>query len=569
MTDQILTASTVITLDDATPRAEAVAVSGDRIAAVGALADLREAFPSAALVDTGGAALLPGFVEPHGHPFVSGVATEPPARSIAPWDVPTWADVEAVFAEALATTEPSAPLWFAGFDALLHQHPKPEAAELDRIFGDRIAIITDNSGHGVYFNTAVIKSHGWDINAPEDPVAGSFGRNPDGTLNGHGFELPVLLAVTEPLLDKLGNPLASAAGFYARMSRAGYTSTTDMAYDPAYKLAYEALASAPSNPLRVAMWEMSITDSYPDPTTFALGAEWLAKVGVKLWTDGSPWVGNIATSFPYLSTPATQVAGIDPAVAGGARSLNYTRAQLDDILDRAAPHEWSMSFHANGDLAIDLALDAYEDALHRHHLLGTDHRWRLEHLGAGRREQFDRAASLGVHLSLAPFQYNYWGDLLDGQMFDHEIGSQWQRFADAVASGAVVSLHNDGAASPPTPVTNVQTAVTRLTRTRRVHGANQAIPLDVALRAQTIDAARTSRRDHLVGSISVGKLADFVELTADPFTVDPTELAEAAQVTGTWVGGNRVDLDQFIAAVSSSDNSGHAHLSGRRQPCCR
>jgi predicted amidohydrolase YtcJ len=133
----------------------------------------------------------------------------------------------------------------------------------------------------------------------------------------------------------------------------------------------------------------------------------------------------------------------------------------------------------------------------------------------------------------------------------------------------VVSLHNDGAASPPTPVINVQTAVTRLTRARHVHGANQTIPLDVALRAQTIDAARTSRRDHLVGSISVGKLADFVELTADPYTVDPTELAEAARVTGTWVGGNRVDLDQFIAAVNSSDNSEHAHLNGKRQPCCR
>ncbi|BAX91758.1 amidohydrolase [Mycobacterium shigaense] len=569
MADQILTASTVITLDDATPRAEAVAVSGDRITAVGSLADLREAFPSATVVDTGAAALLPGFVEPHGHPLVSGLATEPLVRSIAPWDAPTWADVEAAFAEALASTDPSVPLWFAGFDSLLHRHHKPEATELDRIFGDRIAVVTDNSGHAVYFNTAVIKSHGWDVNVPQDPVAGSFGRNADGTLNGHGFETPVLLAVTQPLLDKLGNPLTSAAEFYARMSRAGYTSATDMTYDPAYQQAYEALASVPSSPLRIAMWEVSLTDSYPYPTTFALGEEWLAKIGVKLWTDGSPWVGNIATSFPYLSTPATRVAGIDPAVAGGARSLNYTRDQLDDILDRAAPHGWSMSFHANGDLAIDLALDAYEDALRRHNLLGADHRWRLEHLGAGRREHFERAASLGVHVSLAPFQYYYWGDLLDGQMFDSEIGSQWQRFADAVASGAVVSLHNDGGVSPPSPVINVQTAVTRRTRSRRVHGANQTIGLDVALRAQTINAARTSRRDHLVGSISAGKLADFVELTADPYTVDPADLAEAVQVTGTWVGGGRVDLDQFIDAVSRADNSEHAHLSGKRQPCCR
>ncbi len=198
------------------------------------------------------------------------------------------------------------------------------------------------------------------------------------------------------------------------MSRGGYTSTSDMTYDPKFAAGYEALAAAPSCPLRVSMWEMSITDTYSEPTTFAAGESWLTKTGVKLWTDGSPWVGNIAISFPYLDTEATRTAGIDPATAGGAHSMNYTRAQLDAILDNAAPKGWQMAFHANGDLALDLALDAYEDALNRHGLLGTDHRWRLEHCGAGTRAHFDRAARLGVHVSMAPFQYYYWGELLDG-----------------------------------------------------------------------------------------------------------------------------------------------------------
>ncbi|MFY1599614.1 amidohydrolase family protein, partial [Micromonospora sp. WMMD737] len=289
----------------------------------------------------------------------------------------------------------------------------------------------------------------------------------------------------------------------------------------------------------------------------------------KLWTDGSPWVGNIAISFPYLDTEATRTAGIDPATAGGPQSMNYTREQLDAILDRAAPAGWQMAFHANGDLALDLALDAYEAALDRHGLLGTDHRWRLEHCGAGTRAQFDRAARLGVHVSLAPFQYYYWGDLLDGAMFDHKHGARWQAFGDAVASGACVSLHNDGSVSPPTPVINVATAATRRTRAGTVHDAEQAIPLDEAWRAQTINAARTLHRDHLVGSISVGKLADFVELSADPWAVDPAELIERVQVTGTWLGGRRIDLDEFLAAVSAGDNSAHTHLG--EQPgtgCC-
>ena len=569
MSKKILTAATVITMDPNRPRAEAVAVSDGRIVAVGSVAQCQAQCPDAELIDTGAAALLPGLVEPHSHPVMSGIATQPPARSIAPWDAPTWSDVEAIFADAKANTDPSTPLLFAGFDALLHKRPSPKAAELDRIFGDRPAVVTDNSGHGVYFNTAVIKQHGWDGTAPPDPVGGHFGRNPDGSLDGQGFETPVLITVAGPVLAALGNPLVSAAHYYAWMARGGYTSTSDMTYDPKFKAAYEALAAAPSCPLRVSMWEMSTTDTYNDVETFSAADTLLTKQGVKLWTDGSPWIGNIAISFPYLSTEATRTAGIDPAVAGGRESMNYSLDQLSAVLDVAAPAGWQMAFHANGDLAVELALDAYEGALRRHDLLGSDHRWRLEHLGAGTRTQFERAARLGVHVSMAPFQYYYWGDLLDGQIFDHEHGSQWAAFADAVAAGAVVSLHNDGSVSPPTPVLNIATAVTRRTRAGTVHGDNQRITLDQALRAHTIDAARTLHRDRLIGSLEVGKLADFTELAADPYAVDPERLAEKATVSGTWLSGERIDLASFVGAISGTDPAAHAHLADHpRHTCC-
>jgi predicted amidohydrolase YtcJ len=568
MPDRILTAATVITMDDAVPRAEAVAVSVGRIVAVGSLAECRAALPNAEVVNTGAAALLPGFVEPHGHPLVSGIATQAPARSIAPWDAPTWADVQAIYADAMTNSDPAEPLWFAGYDALLLQRPSPKAADLDEIFGDRVVIVTDNSGHGVYFSSALIRNNGWDVAPPPDPVAGRYGRNADGSLNGQGFELPVVLAVTGPLLASMGNPLIAAARYYAEMSRGGYTSCSDMTYDPKFRAGYEALAAATSCPLRVSMWEVSTSDTYSEPETFATSGDWLHKAGVKLWTDGSPWVGNIAISFPYLDTETTRTAGIDPAVAGSAASMNYTRGQLDAILDKAVPAGWQMAFHANGDLALDLALDAYEDALTRHGVLGTDHRWRIEHAGAGTRAHFDRAARLGVHVSMSPFQYYYWGDLLDGQIFDHQHGSQWAAFADAVASGACVSFHNDGSVSPPAPVNNIATAVSRRTRAGGVHGAEQAISLDDALRAQTINAARTLRREHLVGSISVGKLADFVELTADPYTVDPAQLAEAARVTGTWLSGTRIDLDAFLGSVGDVDHSEHAQLTAHAKPGC-
>ncbi|WP_336088017.1 amidohydrolase [Nocardia sp. SSK8] len=549
MSDVVLVARTVITMDPARPRAEAVAVSGGRVVEVGSVARCRTAVAAdAPVVDTGAAALLPGFVEPHGHPFLGGVSTQPPVGLIAPWVAPTWADVVAVFQRALASTDPAEPLVFSGFDALLHEHAAPDAAELDQIFGDRLAAVLDNSGHAIYFGTALIERYGWAETPPPDPEGGHFGRKPDGSLDGQGFEVPVLGAVMYPLIEHLDDPLRAGALFLAEMSRAGYTSTSDMAYNPDQKPAYEALVATVSCPLRVSLWEMSTTDTYVETDTFAAGDEMLRKAGVKLWTDGSVWVGSAATSYPYLDSEATRRANIDPRTAGGTGALNYSRADLDAILDKAAPAGWQMSFHSNGDLAVELALDAYEAALRRYDLLGTDHRWRIEHVGGATRAQLDRAASLGLYLSMSPFQTYFWGDLLDGQIFDHAHGSRWQPTGDALATGACVSLHNDGPVSPPSPLTNIQTVVTRRTRAGTVHGADQAIPLDAALRAQTIDAARTLRREHLVGSIEIGKLADFVELSADPYAIDPTQLA-TIEVRGTWLGGHRIDLDAFLAGL--------------------
>ncbi|MCX6480598.1 MAG: amidohydrolase family protein, partial [Mycobacterium sp.] len=161
-------------------------------------------------------------------------------------------------------------------------------------------------------------------------------------------------------------------------------------------------------------------------------------------------------------------------------------------------------------------------------------------------------------------------DLLDGQMFDHAHGAPWQAFGDAAASGAVVSFHNDGSVSPPSPILNIATAVTRRTRSGAVHAPQQTMTHDQALRAHTIDAARTLHRDTLVGSIAPGKLADFTELAADPYSVDPVSLAQKAAVMGTWLGGERVDLDAFVAAVGGADAAPHAHLGAKsgHRGCC-
>ena len=502
-------------------------------------------------------------------PWLSGIGTQAPAHWIAPYvGYETWHDVEALFTKLDAETPAGQGLMFNGLDRLLQQVAEPTNTDLDVFFPHRPVCVLDNSGHELYFNSAMIEMVGWtDHKPPPDPAGARFGRNADGTSNGRAYEVAATFAVVDALMAKvIPHPLLSAAQWYQLMAKNGITATSDMTYSTDMLKGYLALASGKDCPLRISLYHMSIDDDAGEKLGVPVPDAMLRKQGIKLWADGSPWVGTIANSYPYLDTETVRNAGI-PLGPGGESMMNYTRAQLDEILEKYAPMGWQMAFHVNGDVGLDIVLDAYEKALIDNHLMGTDHRWRVEHCGGCRGDQFRRAAEMGVAVSLGPFQFIYWGDLLDGQMFPPEIGAQWMRWGDAVRAGARVSFHNDGMVSPPLPSLNIQAAITRATSSGAIHGPEQIIGLDDALKCETIDAAYTLHRDHEIGSIEVGKFADFVELSKDPYLADPMRLSSEVEVKGTWVGGRRIDLDAFLAEVKAVDPTEHAHLAKAHKGC--
>jgi len=561
---QILKASTIITMDEKNPRAEAVAFDTvtKKITAIGLLSDVQAKSPQANITDLGSTVLMPGFIEPHGHPATGGIMTQSPAIWIAPpQGYKTWDQVKAKILKEDAQAPAGTPLIFNGVDKLLQQAPIPTRDILDSLTpSGRAIIVFDNSGHAVYFNTATTKLLGWaNAKPPKDPVGGTFGRNADGTSNGVSLEVPAIMTIAMPFMTKaVPHPLIPVASFYAYMSSFGITSSSELTYNSGQYKAYLALASVPDSPLRISVYHMSTEPdaakevTWPDPSM-------VRKNGIKLWADGTPWLGTVAQSFPYLENARTKNAQI---IIGplGEKGMNYTRMQLDQILDKYVPLGYQMSFHCNGDVGFDVVLDAYEHALAKHKLLGTDHRWRVEHLGAAREDQFKRAASLGVTVSMAPFQYIYWGDLLDGTMFESSIGSQWQAIGSAFAAGVHPSFHNDGPVSPPNVLLNIQSMVTRTTDSGKVHGANQAVTMDQALKAVTINGAYQLKRDNEVGSLEVGKYADFVELSADLTKVNPLEITDKVKVQGTWVGGKKIDLKKFMEEANAIDPSQHQDL---------
>jgi len=563
-TDTILKAASIITMNDASPRAEAVGIDSGTglITAVGTLADVQTAAPDVAVTDLGSDVLLPGFIDAHSHPALGGMVTQSPAYWISPYmGYPAYSDVQA-FWKKLDTQMPAGQaLLFNGLDRLLQGAPELTNTDLDAFFPSRPVVVIDNSGHEAYFNSATITLNGWaDGKPPADPVGARYGRNDDGTSNGRAYETAAVLgAVAKVLAEAVPHPLQSLARFFALMSGNGITMTTEHTFENNLLQGYEACSSVPGTPVRVALYHMSIEADCGEKLAISAPADLLWKQGIKLWADGSPWVGTIASSFPYLDSPVVRNAEI-PLGPGGEAMMNYTRAELDKVLTEYAPLGWQFAFHVNADVRLNIVLDAYEHALVTNGLMGTDHRWRVEHVGGCRGVQFDRAASLGVSISLLPAQFIYWGDLLVGQMFPTEIGSQWMRGGDAFRSGALVTFHNDGSVSPPIPLLNIQCMVTRRTPSGTLHGSEQQVSLDDAIRAHTINAARQLFRDKDLGSIEVGKRADLVQLSADPYTVDSDKLTEQVKVNGTWLNGAKTDPDAFLAHISSIDPTEHQGL---------
>ncbi|BBZ49572.1 amidohydrolase [Mycobacterium heidelbergense] len=527
--DAVIT-GTILTVDDARPTAEALAVADGRIVAVGALSDVADHIgPNTHTIDVGDGCVMPGFVEAHGHPLMEAIALSDRIVDIRPVTISDADDVvEAVAREA--KTRGSAGAYLNGWDPLLQNGlPEPTLAWLDEIAPDGPLVIIHNSGHKAYFNSQAARLNCLTRDTP-DPKGAKYGRDGQGELDGTAVEtgavFPLLGGAITP-----GDYPAMLRAECARLNRAGLTTCSEMAFDPGFRPLVEQLRGELT--VRLRTYEISNPQMHTDATP-GEGDDMLRQVGIKIWVDGSPWVGNIALSFPYLDTAATRTIGVPPGSCGHA---NYTREQLTEIVGAYFPRGWPMACHVHGDAGVDTILDVYEQALQRNPR--DDHRLRLEHVGAIRPDQLQRAADLGVTCSIFVDQIHYWGDVLVDGLFGPERGSRWMPAGSAVATGMRISLHNDPPVTPEEPLRNISVAATRTAPSGRVLAPEERLTVEQAIRAQTIDAAWQLFADDIVGSLQVGKYADLVVLSADPRTVPPERIADL-DVRATYLAGRQV-----------------------------
>jgi len=557
--DTIYHGGTIITIDDAQPTAEAVAVKDGTILAVGKKADVLKTQGNATkLVDLNGGTMLPGFVDAHGHVMGGGLQALS-ANILAPPDgevkdiaslQQTLKDWMSEHQEAVGKIE--LVVGFGYDNAQLAELRHPTRQDLDAVSKDLPVLLLHQSGHLIAVNSKALELGGITAETPNPPGGviqrGEGGKEPNGVLE-ETAAFPLLIK----LLGRVG-PEGSAT--FARAGADlwvsfGYTTAQDGRTMPDALQTLKAVADAGDFKIDVVSYPDVLVDremikKEVSPTyknRFRVG-------GAKLTIDGSPQGFTAWRDRPYYKP----VGNYPPGYAGYAAA---TPEQVGDAIDWAFANNIQILTHANGEAASD-QLIAYIAAAKKKHG-GEDRRPVLIHGQFLREDQVDAFNHFGIMPSLFPMHTYYWGDWHRDHTVGPELADNISPTGWCVKRGMKFSTHHDAPVAFPDSMRVLDATVTRRSRSGDIIGPAQRVDVLTALKAMTIWPAWQHFEEETKGSIETGKLADFVVLDKNPLEVDP-ETLDQIKVTETIKEGVTV---YDIKTKKSADATRSRDLRGR------
>jgi predicted amidohydrolase YtcJ len=521
--DLVVINGRVLTSDPSLPRAEAFAVKGGRFVAVGSTTDVRNlATARTQVIDAQRMTVVPGFIDTHSHP--SGVQELYGVNT----NLRTVREIQAAIKQKAENTAPE--VWVTGFmfDDTKLDRPLTRK-DLDEATTDHPVSVAHRGGHTNFYNTKAFELAGITKDTP-DPDDGRFFKE-HGELNGRVAENArnVFNRVgkretftPEQQRDRARKGMAHMSKLF---NAAGLTSVHNAGTSQDQILAYEDCRRNGELTHRAYMMIRS-TQAYNGLKAANIytgfGDEWIRVGGVKFVADGSASERTMRMSTPYVGTTDYGI-------------LTMTQQELYDAIDDAHSHNFQVGVHANGDVTIDMVLKAYERALQK--WPDPNRRHRIEHCTLVNPDLIRRIQANGV-IPTPFWTYVYyhgekWAEYGDEKvrwMFAH------RSFLDA---GIRVPGASDYTPGPFEPLMAIQSLVTRKDYKGRVWGANQKVTVDEALTITTLNGAYASYEEALKGSITAGKLADFVVLEKDPHDVNPDEILNI-KVNRTVIGGKTV-----------------------------
>lgn len=525
--DTIYLHGNLLTVDDAHPKAQAVAIEGGRILAVGqdvAIAGLRG--PQTRIVDLAGKTMIPGFVDGHSH--VGDLAAVWRLADLSPAPVGVTgsiADLQRVMRTAVDANSGPADSMVVGLgydDSLMIERRHPSLDDLDAISTTRPVCVVHVSGHLARCNRAGLRRLGLDASSP-DPKGGRLGRDAAGQLNGALDEQAVGLvfaAMPPPSAAEMMKALDEVQTYYASQ---GYTTAQDgQTSSPAVVGLLQAASRAGALRIDIAAYvKWTLVDEVVARQGVKIGAPYVGRLkfaGVKISEDGSPQGKTAFLTQPYLHPPP----GAGPDYRGYP---TLPGPELDAWFDKFMSRGWQVQTHCNGDACIDLVLAAITKAYGAHPGAEAT-RPVVVHSQVTRPDQLQAYRRLKIFPTFFAEHTYYWGDWHRDETLGPARAAFISPTGDAERMGLKFSLHTDAPVVPPSAMHVWWSAVNRETRSGQVLGPAQRISPQTALKALTIWPAWQHFDEAIKGSITPGKYADLVILDADPTRIDPRRIKD-------------------------------------------
>ncbi|HEY77279.1 MAG TPA: amidohydrolase family protein [Thermoflexia bacterium] len=508
--DLALRNANIITMNPRQPRAEALAVRGGHIVAVGAWEEVAPHAEGVPVLDLGGKAVLPGLIDTHVHFLWT-------ALSLAALDVSGAEDhtaLRAIVRRAVANTPPGEMILGMGFTeyALDTAAFGPIIDVLDEVAPENPVYLIGVTGH-----TSAVNSLALALLNPQGTLEGVMrdGRGrPNGLLRGRANSLAF-----DVLGERFGAGERAAAMIRLAIEKAHAAGITTL-HALEGNLAGEGksdeavvrfLEAMPTLPLRFVLYYQTMNVE----RVIELG---LPRIGGCILLDGDVGPRTAALSEPYADDPENY--GV----------LYHTQEEVDAFVLKAHRVGLQVAMHAVGDAAVEQALNAYEAALTAYPR--DDHRHRIEHCEIIREDQIQRAQRLGVALAIQPPFNHYWPHTVYYPSLGEERAWKVDPVRTLMRPGLLVAGGSDSTVTPLGPLIGVHAAVNHSNPAERVS-------VQEGLELYTINAARIAFQEADRGSLEVGKLGDLVVLAADPFRVDPGEIKEIP-IEMTVIGGEIV-----------------------------
>ena len=524
----------VITMDDQQPRAEAVfANDAGKILFVGKEEKAKSLYPNAKVIDLGDKVIMPGFIEQHLHPFLGALTLSMPVIAPEEWQLPerTWpavtghqeyiAALKAVEAEL---ADPTEVLWTWGYNNFFHGELTRQA--LDTISNTRPIGVWHRSAHEFYVNSAFIERYG--LNQKDIDALGSEVQGQSDLAKGHFWEGGALIYLLPRIYKDLGNKERFEFGLnqmVEMLHQKGVTAYNEPgAFIPQEMTeTYLRILGADSTP----MYSFFTPES---KTPFLMkGKEGVVKA-VEEVTKTLPETGKVRyfdnqIKILFDGAIISQLMKMkDGYLDGHHGEWIQTPQDVEAITKAFWEKDYQILVHVNGDEGVEQLIEIMKRRQAEYPR--EDHRFTIVHFANSTDEQVKELKKLGAIISVNPYYVTGFGQRFGEVGLGEERAHSMVRLATIEKEGIPVSLHSDMPMAPSDPLLLAWSAVTRQTNQGQVLRPDLALSLDAALRGITIEAAYSWGMEESLGSIEVGKVANFTVLEQDPYKVDVNNLKD-------------------------------------------